>query len=1373
MCDAGRITPRFGRRQLIPIVLLLGAIAAPAQQVQVPQELEDWRGWALQGAEYRRCPFLVSRSATDANSYRCAWPERLELALDAGGGRFSQGWQVYATSWVVLPGDADHWPLDLRANGAPLAAVLRDGVPQARLDAGHHAISGRFSWSQRPEQLAVAHQTALVDLTLDGQRIAQPERPNGAVWLGKRRTAESARGLDLQVYRLVEDQIPVQLTTRVQLQVSGEGREEVLAAPLPAGFTPLRLRSELAARLDAAGKLHVQVRPGSFAIELVARGPGVAATIARPQGAGTWARDEIWSFAGADRLRVAAPEGGEAIDPAQAGVPEDWRGHPAFRVIPGGEMRVVERSRGIAAVDDNHLQLTREQWLDFDHRAYTAVDSIQGTLRSSWRLDMAAPYELESARSGEDNLLVTEVDGKAGVELRTPQLRLHTTSRVPRVGSALPASGWSVRFEHMRGVLHLPPGHRLLGVPGADDAPGSWWSQWTLWSLFGVLIVVAFTYRIAGRVAAGVAVLGLALMYQEGPYYIWLWANLLVAVAVAKAAAGGRFGPLASRYRWVSFAALGILLLPFLWGQLRLAIYPQLESESLAGTMSDLQVRIMKRQENAAPVMMPEQAAPAAEPVPPSVELTERIASGAVGAAGELEESVVTTGARLSAPRYAPGTLLQTGPGIPSWSYRTYEYSWSGPVEANDTVRFIFIGPTLLALWRVAGVGLLGLWFLWLLQHSAGGGVRLPAWLRRLEGAALPAAALLVAALVAPAPLRAASTPDAAVLQELRSRLLAAPLCAPNCGDVTAARVSVADDRLDITLEVSALASVALPVPHAADRWQIDSITVDGASGVAVGREGEGALWLPLKAGAHSVRLQGRLAAVESVQVAFPQRPHAISVSASGWDVAGVNEGRLLSGSLELTRRLTQRGAAALESGAEFPAFVRVTRDFNLGIDWTLQTTVARLAPAHAALSVEVPLVAAESVLTEGVDVKQHGAEASVLAGLGAGQDVMGWNSALPQSATLRLVMPAEAARTEVWNFRVSPQWRVQFAGFPAVLPEDTSAAVWVYQYRPRPGETLNVSVSRPAAAPGATFAIDSVEQHITYGKRSADINLGFEYRSTQGGRHTLTLPANARVQTIRIDDEELQLQPVDGHLSLNLLPGEHAVAIRFESPAGAGLRSASSAVDLGAPASNVRTTVELPASRWPLLATPSIAGPVIRYWGELVVFIITALLLGRWSQSPLRAHEWLLLGLGLSTLSWSVFGLVAVWLFALRWREHWRVERLVRWRFLLVQSALALLTLVAVGSLVFSGIRYGFLSSPDMGVAGSGSFGNTFAWFHDQIKSALPATAVYSVPLWVYKLLMFAWALWIALALTRWLRWAWSAWTQGLNRDSSSAQRE
>jgi hypothetical protein len=98
-------------------------------------------------------------------------------------------------------------------------------------------------------------------------------------------------------------------------------------------------------------------------------------------------------------------------------------------------------------------------------------------------------------------------------------------------------------------------------------------------------------------------------------------------------------------------------------------------------------------------------------------------------------------------------------------------------------------------------------------------------------------------------------------------------------------------------------------------------------------------------------------------------------------------------------------------------------------------------------------------------------------------------------------------------------------------------------------------------------------------------------------------------------------------------------------------------------------------------------------------------------------------------------------------------------WRFNTVQVLLAVLTVVAVLTLIFSGIRGSLLGVPDMSVGGPGSGGNTFAWFLDQIDGALPRPLVFSVPMWVYRALMFAWALWIVLALLRWLRWAWAAW--------------
>jgi hypothetical protein len=718
--------------------------------------------------------------------------------------------------------------------------------------------------------------------------------------------------------------------------------------------------------------------------------------------------------------------------------------------------------------------------------------------------------------------------------------------------------------------------------------------------------------------------------------------------------------------------------------------------------------------------------------------------------------------------RYAPGTLIQTGPGIPAWTYIRYAYEWSGPVDPQQSVRFVFIGPVLLGIWRFAGVGLLAALFFALVVTSDRG---LGQWWReRFTGATSVAPALLISliAAVMVTPTRSlAATPDSGLLEELQSRLTKSPDCTPSCAEVTSAQVTVRGDRLDVELQVSALTNIAVPVPSAGDRWQLDAITLDGRSTLAVGREREGTLAVALTPGAHTVRLGGRLPAAESIQLDFPCAPRSIEVSSDGWDVAGLNEGRLLSGSLELVRRRSPAATAAamLETGAEFPAFVRVTRTFDLGLDWSVATTVSRVAPEKAAMTVEVPLLRGESTLSASLRTRDlPGGRRLVLVGLERGQDSVNWSSGLARSDALELEVPADAARSEVWSFVVSPQWNVTFEGMPAVLPESVDPSMWVFEFHPRPGEKLRARISRPERADGATFAVDSVSHSVTFGKRSATTNLELHYRSTQGGRHSLTLPKNARVTGVLFDGHAAQVRPDDGVLSLGLLPGNHAVSVQWETPAGAGLVTRPDAVDLHATAGNVNTTVSLPFDRWPLFAWGAGVGPAVVYWSELIVFAITAVLLGRWRRSPLRTHEWLLLGLGLSTLSWIILALVAGWLFALAWRQRWSGAT-ARWRFNTVQVTLAAFTAVAIAALLV-GIRQGLLASPDMGITGPGSFSTTFTWFLDRSQAALPRPTVFSVPMWVYRALMFTWALWLALALVRWLRWAWQAWkTNGLWR--------
>lgn len=1351
---------------------LSGIAAAP---VSVPEPLRDWQAWALHGQEFRACPFLATRQPGNPGSHVCAWPGPLTLNLDADGGTFSQRWQVQVDSWVRLPGSIEHWPRDLRLNGSAAPVVAREGVPQLRLGPGMHEVSGRFAWSNRPEELPVPLQTAIIDLTLDGRTVDQPERPGSAVWLGQRRAAVEREALDLRVYRLLRDDIPARLFTRVMLDVAGAGREVLIGPVLPAGFLPLALEGDLPARLENDGRLRVQLRPGRFELMLEARGTSIAATPARPEAAAPWPADEVWSFQGVNHLRVAAAEGAESIDPAQADVPAEWHDHPAFRLPAGAALSVVERSRALANPDDNRLNLQRHVWLDFNHDGYTIADALGGRLNRDWRLDMAPPYLLEAASIDESNLLITAGDGEAsGVELRDVDLNLSTISRVERPRAALPATGWSTRFENAEGFLHLPPGHRLLAAPGTDFAYGSWIDGWGLWNLFGVLVVIVLTHWVAGRIVAAAAAIALVLLYQEAPQAIWLWVAVIAGIALFRAAPEGRLRRFAGTYRIASFVVLALALLPLLIGQLRLAIYPQLDAGyssfgfgGAAGIAmpANIKAEIIEPSQD----MMRDQAmnepAPAA---PPPV----RMEIGASGSDESEMQEVMVTGSRIQyasvSDRYAPGTLLQAGPGKPAWDYITYRYGWSGPVDPEQSVRFVWLGPVALGLWRILGVLATVLFALLLARATFHFRLDMPgmpaALRRRLAGGAAAGAAMLAlggALALAPVqPAQAQGFPTTEMLNELRTRLTETPSCRPSCAEIVAASVRANGARLDVDLNVTALADVAVALPQAGDRWQLDRVEVDGRAAPFAMRESEASAWLPLTRGAHVIRLSGRLANAETVQLGFPQPPRAISVSTNGWDASGLSNGRLLSGSLELIRRRAAGSAASALAPSQFAPFVQVTRIFRLDLDWSMTTIVERVAPRAAPLQVQIPLIPGESVTTDGAEI-QGGA---ITVALPRGEERYEWHSLLARSESLALTLPADAARSEQWQLAVGREWHLQFEGFPPSLPQQGGVyGTWVYRFFPRAGETLNLTITRPAPVAGRTLAIDSARHHSQIGKRSITGSLELGYRSTQGGQHILTLPPELRVTEVLIDGEPSPVRPEEGRLPLTLQNGSHQVHINWTSPRGAGLLTRPDAIDLGTPASNVSTHVTLPADRWELAAWGPGVGTTVLYWGELLVFLLVAFALSRWSRSPLRFYQWLLLGLGLSTLSWPVFATVAAWLIVLRWRAGWQHEPVKRWQFQLVQVALAAFTLFAVTSLVFSGIRYGLLADPDMSVqAPSGAYGGDFNWFLDRSAATLPTPAIFSVPMWVYRLLMFAWAAWIAVELRRWLPAAWQAWTAG-----------
>jgi hypothetical protein len=172
--------------------------------------------------------------------------------------------------------------------------------------------------------------------------------------------------------------------------------------------------------------------------------------------------------------------------------------------------------------------------------------------------------------------------------------------------------------------------------------------------------------------------------------------------------------------------------------------------------------------------------------------------------------------------------------------------------------------------------------------------------------------------------------------------------------------------------------------------------------------------------------------------------------------------------------------------------------------------------------------------------------------------------------------------------------------------------------------------------------------------------------------------------------------------------------------------------------------------------------GPAVLYWGELAVLLLVAYGLSRLRWTPLKLRDWLLLGIGFSTVSWLALAVVVAWLFAMAWRERQGAasteSNLV---FDTGQILLVGLTFTAVLALLVS-IQSGLLGRPDMHIVSPEPGSTALHWFADQSSDALPVAGAISVPMWVYRVAMLAWALWLAMAVLAWMKWALKAWTAG-----------
>jgi hypothetical protein len=1100
---------------------------------------------------------------------------------------------------------------------------------------------------------------------------------------------------------------------------------------------------------------------------------------------------------------------------------------PAYVMAPGATLTLAERRRGDADPAPDQLTLTRKLWLDFDGGGYTAEDRINGTFRRSWRLGMGPSEKLGRVTiSGVDQFITRLPNGAGGdgVEIRQGNANVVAASRIQGADRDFPIAGWNHDFQSVNASLALPPGWQLLHATGVDGVSQTWLREWTLLELFLVLVCALAAAKLFGPRAGVLTLLALGLTVTQPDAPQWLWLAVLIGEALVRALGRGKLGKLAELAQLGAWLALVLVALPFAVQELRIGLFPaqadpnnERDRDRYVEEVPEAQrpraaalteKHRGERQEEAATRSDAERRAKLEETVRASGMLnllgkgdSGNIADafegvggigvasgsgselrgiagggsgsgvgamrGAAGIGGAKYGAQVKTKAATAPPpaksaqnleSYDPSVIVQTGPGVPRWSWRMISLTWNGPVDRTQRLSLWLVSPAMGAILAILRVGLLAALALLLLRQTRG-------IFRSFFNARTTTAVVVLLLLSMPmaSPAMAQGFPSDELIEQLREGLLEKPACGGNCATVGRLSLEAAPDRLRIRLEVSAAATASVALPGHREHWVPTDVLVDGKTAPQLRGSNNGTLWLSVTAGSHQVVLEGPLPPREVVQLPLPQKPHVVASTLHGWKLAGVGEDGTIADTLQLSREAQRSaggeekrdGTAAL-AAKSLPPFVTVERTLHLGLKWQTHTRVVRATPTGSAALLNVPLLPGESPLGEGLRI----AQGNVQVAMEPDATLVEWTSTLEQRPTLVLRAARSPSFSEVWRLDLGPLWHAEVTGIPPIHREDSGDRT--PEWRPWPGETVTLAITRPSGTEGQSLTIENAGITMEPGARSTKTVATLELRSSRGGQHVITLPPGATLEALSVAGSQQPLRQDGARVTIPLKPGHQGATLTYRDPVGLGVVFSTRAPNFGAPAANVDTEVRLPNDRWILLVGGPPLGPSVLFWSQLIVLLLVAVVLGRSPHLPLRTHHWVLLGLGLSQIPVPAAAIVAGYFVAMDLRRR-RADLTSKWLFDLRQLGLVIWTMVAA-TILFITVREGLLATPDMHIAGNGSGRTLLRWYSDRTGAIPPTAWVLSVPLLVYRLAMLAWALWLAVALIRWSRWAWSSFsTEGL----------
>ncbi len=785
--------------------------------------------------------------------------------------------------------------------------------------------------------------------------------------------------------------------------------------------------------------------------------------------------------------------------------------------------------------------------------------------------------------------------------------------------------GWQTDVDSLGIAMDLPPGWRMLALFGPDRVDGDWLTAWSLLDLFLLLIFGLAVTRIWGIPAGIIAFLAFGLAYHEpgSPRLTWLF--LLMPVALLKVVPEGTANKWLKAWKYLAMGLLLINLIPFLGSQIQSALYPQLERSGVNYRPRPMFQPLNLAYQRAAKVAEPafetdDLAVQSSLPFPKSAR-QQAVAGGQVQARFESSNLL-----------YDAEAKIQTGPAEPKWRWNRVRCYWDGPVTVDQQIR-----PVMLSLNQNRVVTLIRIVLLAVLVWIVIGITRIPFF---RSGRRATAAAMISLCCLTAVPLSAQEIPDQEILQQLRQRLLEADDAFPRAAEISSVDLVLKENRIAMSAEIHAATRVAVPLPGKLPDWTPLTVRVDNQAAELVCRR-QDYLWVVLPAGVHEVTLEAMLPAISEWEWTFLLPPKRVKIDAAGWNVTGVRDNGVPEDQVFFARQQQAAMGEAAYDRKDFSAILAVDRYLEIGLTWQVRNQVSRLSRLGKAVSIQVPLLPGERVLSSNVVVEDGNIEVR----LGADQQEFSWQSELTIGQEIQLQAADTQDWVERWHLVASPVWNVTTSGLAPVFESQERNLIPVWH--PWPGESVILAFGKPAAVEGQTVTVRSVNKTTELGTRQRTSRLKLELECSLGTDFRIGLKDGVNISSVKVDGQPIPERRDDGDLVIPVKPGKQNLEVDWRENVDLKTVVQLDHVSLPVDAANITSIVRVPASRWIWWTDGPTRGPAVRFWVILTLAVLIALLLGGVASSPLNRFEWVLLAIGLTQIHVAAALIVVVWLFA------------------------------------------------------------------------------------------------------------------------------